>query len=192
VLRLNASSEAPVALGAPLLELGDTTRLEVVAELLTADALQVRPGAVVRVDRWGGPVPLGGRVQRVEPGGYTKVSALGVEEQRTRVVIELTDPAAARAGLGDGFRVAVAVRVQAQAGALKVPVSAVFPRPGGAAGEMAVFRVEDGRARQVAVRLGGRNGQEAWVTEGLAEGETVIVYPARTLTDGLRVKAGPG
>lgn len=188
VLRVMQSSEATVGLGAPLVELGDTARMEIVAELLTSDALQAAPGATVRIERWGGPQALAGRVQRVEPGGFTKVSALGVEEQRTRVVIDITSPPDAWRALGDGYRVAVAVLVQAQPGALKVPVSAVFPRPGGAAGEMAVFRVADGRAHLVPVRLGGRNGAEAWVVEGLAAGDTVIVYPGSAVADGVRVK----
>ena len=188
VLRLTQSSEAVVSLGTALVELGDTRRLEVVAELLTSDALQAAPGAPVRIERWGGPQPLQGVVQRVEPGGYTKVSALGVEEQRTKVVVGLQGEPGRWAALGDGYRVAVSVVVQAQERALMVPVSAVFPRPGGAPGEMAVFRLDDGHARLVPVRLGGRNGIAAWVSEGLAEGETVIVYPGSGLVDGARVR----
>ncbi len=188
VLRLAQSSEAVVSLGTALVELGDTRRLEVVAELLTSDALQAAPGAPVRIERWGGPQPLQGVVQRVEPGGYTKVSALGVEEQRTKVVVGLQGEPGRWAALGDGYRVAVSVVVQAQDRALMVPVSAVFPRPGAAPGEMAVFRLEDGHARLVPVRLGGRNGAAAWVSEGLAEGETVIVYPGSGLADGARVR----
>jgi HlyD family secretion protein len=187
VLRILQASEAPVALGTPLLELGDITQMEIVAELLTTDALQTPPGAPVRVEGWGGPQALAGTVRRVEPGGYTKVSALGVEEQRVKVVIALTSPAEQWRALGDGFRVAVKIVAQVQDQALMVPVSAVFPRTDGITG-MAVFTVKDGRARLVPVELGGRNGSQAWIRNGLAAGDQVIVYPPATVADGVRVK----
>ncbi len=129
VLRVLQGSEATVALGTPLLELGDIGRLEVVAELLTNDAIAAVPGSRVLIERWGGPGTLEGRVKRVEPGGFTKVSALGVEEQRVRVLIDITSPAARWKALGDGFRVSVRIVTLAQDNALLVPVSAVFPLP---------------------------------------------------------------
>ena len=184
VLKVAQASEGPVALGAPLVELGDTARLEVVAELLTADALRAAPGSAVRIERWGGDGVLEGRVRRVEPAAFTKVSALGVEEQRVRVLIDLVSPAQRWASLGDGFRVGVRIVTRSLPKVLKVPVSAVFPRPEG--GD-AVFVVEGGRARLVPVQLGARNGQEAWIESGLAAGVQVIVYPPPATRDGLRV-----
>ncbi|MDD2712995.1 MAG: hypothetical protein PHU77_08735, partial [Simplicispira sp.] len=129
VLRVVQASEGLVALGAPLLELGDTTHLEVVAPLLTTDALQARPGAPVRIERWGGPGVLHGRVRSVEPGAFTKVSALGVEEQRVNVLIDLTSPPAQWAALGDGYRVVVRVLTREADHATLVPLSALFPLP---------------------------------------------------------------
>ena len=184
VLKVAQASEGPVALGAPLVELGDTARLEVVAELLTADALRAAPGSAVRIERWGGDGVLEGRGRRVEPAAFTKVSALGVEEQRVRVLIDLVSPAQRWASLGDGFRVGVRIVTRSLPKVLKVPVSAVFPRPEG--GD-AVFVVEGGRARLVPVQLGARNGQEAWIESGLAAGVQVIVYPPPATRDGLRV-----
>ena len=186
VLRLHQSSEATVALGAPLIEIGDTRQLEIVAELLTADALQARPGSPVRVERWGGPAALEGRVRRVEPAAFTKVSALGVEEQRVNVIIDLTSPREQWAALGDGFRVGVRVLTRSEPRVLKLPVGAVFPQPAPAEGQ-AAFAVDGGRARLVPVRVQARNGSEAWIDQGLAEGQAVVLYPPATLTDGARV-----
>lgn len=199
VLKVLQPSEATVAAGTPLLEIGDTRRLEVVAELLTTDALQAAPGAAVRIERWGGPGVLAGRLRQVEPGAFTKVSALGVEEQRVRVLVDFDAPPPA--ALGDGYRVGVRILTRVQDGALLVPVSAVFPRPAGSAAPaagsgadgsagdaMAVFRLDGGRARLRPVLLGGRNGRQAWVREGLAAGDTVIVYPPADVADGVRVR----
>lgn len=198
-----APSAGTVALGAPLIELGDLAQLEIVAELLTGDALQTPPGTPVRIERWGGTGTLNGRVRRVEPAGFTKVSALGVEEQRVNVLIELTDPPERWRALGDGYRVAVRLLVVAQDKVLTVPVGAVFPRPGGdgdgtapaanaaskgGAQPMAVFVIADGRARQREVTVADRNGREAWIASGLRAGERVIVYPGDAIVDGVRVE----
>ncbi len=191
VLRVAQGSEGAVALGTPLVELGDTTRLEVVAELLTTDALQAVPGSPVLIERWGGPGTLQGRVRLVEPGAFTKVSALGVEEQRVRVLIDLASPPEQWRALGDGYRVGVRVVTLALAEALQVPVSAVFPLPAaddGGPGGMGVFVVEDGRARLRPVQIGARNANQAWVRSGLAAGATVIVYPGSAVHEGVRVK----
>ncbi|MFN9574678.1 MAG: efflux RND transporter periplasmic adaptor subunit [Betaproteobacteria bacterium] len=198
VMRVLQQSETVVALGTPLIELGDTQRLEIVAELLTADALAGAPGRRVRIESWGGPAALEGRVRAVEPAAFTKVSALGVEEQRVRVLIDFTSPHAQWQALGDGFRVGVRIVTVAQEEALQVPVSAVFPLPADGAGPgldtaadpptHAVFVVEGGLARQVPVRLGGRNGSAAWIRSGLALGTSVIVYPPATVRDGARVR----
>lgn len=187
VLKLHQPSEATVALGTPLLDIGDLGQMEIVAELLTSDALAARPGSAVRIERWGGPAVLQGRVTRVEPAAFTKVSALGVEEQRVKVLIEITSPAADWAALGDGFRVAVRVVTRSEAQVLRVPVSAVFPRPQ-APGD-AVFLLQDGRARLQPVQVGARNGVDAWVQQGLSAGDVVLVYPPAAVADGARVKA---
>jgi HlyD family secretion protein len=133
VLRVLQPSETTVALGSPLLELGDTARLEIVAELLTTDALAARPGSPVRIERWGGPATLEGRVRAVEPAAFTKVSALGVEEQRVRVLVDLTSPREQWSALGDAYRVGVRIVTLARPDAVQVPVSAVFPLPTGGA-----------------------------------------------------------
>lgn len=185
VLRVAQTSETTVALGAPLIEIGDTARLEIVAELLTTDALQALPGAPVRVERWGGGGVLEGRVRRVEPAAFTKVSALGVEEQRVNVLIDLVGSPDQWRALGDGYRVGVRIVTLFRSSVLRVPVSAVFPQPGGG---MDVFVVNGGRARLTPIEHGGRNGSEAWVRRGLAEGVEVIVYPPAALRDGMRVK----
>lgn len=191
VLRVLQASEGTVATGTPLVELGDTRRLEVVAELLTTDALRATPGSPVRIERWGGPGTLEGRVRLVEPAAFTKVSALGVEEQRVEVLIDITSPAERWAALGDGYRVGVQVLVEAADGVLKVPAAALFPVPGGAPGAMAVFVVREGRAVQQPVQLGGRHGADAWVREGLRAGEQVVIYPGAAVRDGVRVKLRP-
>lgn len=185
VLRVLQASETAVAIGTPLLELGDTAQLEIVAELLTSDALQLRPGALVRIERWGGPQELAGRVRSVEPAAFTKVSALGVEEQRVNVLIDLTSAREAWMALGDGYRVGVRIVTQQVDDALRVPVSAVFPRPDGTGS--AVFVIDGELARLTPVTLGARNGRHAWVREGLSVDQTVIVYPPSALGDGVRV-----
>ncbi|NLZ41058.1 MAG: HlyD family efflux transporter periplasmic adaptor subunit, partial [Comamonadaceae bacterium] len=180
VLRLRVQSEAALTLGTPVLEVGDVAALEIVAELLTTDAVQTAPGSAVHIERWGGPGLLQGRVRRVEPAGFTKVSALGVEAQRVNVVIDFTSPRAQWAALGDGYRVGVRIVTISRPEVLTVPVSAVFPLPAaaaasaavpgaasaaaaagaasGAAMAHAVFRVEGGRARLQPVELAARNG----------------------------------
>ena len=196
VLKVVQASEAVVTLGAPLLELGDTRRLEIVAELLTTDALRTRPGDRVRIERWGGPDSLDGVVRLIEPSAFTKVSALGVEEQRVNALIDIASPHDRWAALGDGFRVSVRIVVQSVDDAVRVPVSAVFPMPpapSDAAGtpRAAVFAVREGRARPVPVDLGGRNGVHAWIRGGLDSGEAVIAYPPATVSDGVRVTPRP-
>ncbi len=200
VLRLPQQSEATVALGAPLLEIGDVSQLEVVAELLTTDALQARPGSRVTIERWGGSGLLEGRVRLVEPSAFTKISALGVEEQRVKVLIDIASPRARWAALGDGYRVGVRIVTQSVDGVLMVPVSAVFPiegmasvsdtaaGDGHAGGAFAVFALEDGRARLRRVEVASRNGAQAWIKSGIDAGTTVIVYPPSQISDGVRVR----
>ena len=186
VLKVAQASETTVALGTALLEIGDTAQLEIVAELLTTDAMQAKPGAAVLIDRWGGTGLLQGRLRSVEPAAFTKVSALGVEEQRVKVLIDLSSPVPP--ALGDGFRVGVRILSLVQDGAMMVPVSAVFPQPG-QPGAMAVFVAESGRARLRAVTLGGRNNSQAWVRSGLSAGQAVIEYPPAAVADGVRIKS---
>lgn len=198
VLRVAQASEGMVAVGTVLVEVGDTGQLEVVAPLLSTDALQVRPGSPVRIERWGGPGVLYGRVRAVEPAAFTKISALGVEEQRVNVLIDLTSPSTQWAALGDGYRVVVRVIMREAADATLVPVSALFPISAAlgaglptaepATPSMAVFVVEEGRARRVSVELEARGGTHAWVKEGLQPGMQVVVYPPAALADGGRVR----
>jgi HlyD family secretion protein len=187
VLRVLQASEASVPLGAALMELGDVARMEVVAELLTTEAVRLKPGQPVHIERWGGPGELQGRVRMVEPGAFTKISALGVEEQRVRVLIDLTSPVEQWRSLGDGYRVGVRVVVQAQAKAVQVPLAAVFPRTDAAG--MAVFVLEGGRARLQPVDVAARSATHAWVRNGLPAGTRVIVYPPAATADGARVRA---
>ena len=185
VLKVVQPSETTVALGAPVLEVGDISQLEIVTELLTTDAVQTRVGALARIERWGSPGALEGRVRRIEPAAFTKVSALGIEEQRVNVIIDITSPPSSWQALGDGYRVGVRIVTVDRPSVLRVPVSAVFPLPDEG---MAVFVVVEGRARLVPVEIGGRNGTEAWVQSGIQAGAEVIVYPPATLRDGARVK----
>jgi HlyD family secretion protein len=191
VLKVHQTSESTVALGTPLLEIGDTARLEIVAELLTSDALLARAGTPVQIERWGGPTVLTGVVRRVEPAAFTKVSALGVEDQRVNVLIDLTSPPSEWAALGDGYRVGARIITRSEQNVLRVPVSAVFPLPQGKAGSpggVAVFVLDGRRARLQPVAVGARNGSHAWIKDGLTEGAQVIVYPPATVSDGTRVK----
>lgn len=194
VLRVLRDSEGAVVAGTPLLEVADTAGLEVVAELLTADALRVAPGMPAQVRADDAAQPVIGRVRLVEPSAFTKVSALGVEEQRVKVVVEL-DEASVPPSWGDGWRVAVRIVTRRAQQALTVPVSAVFPWEASwsdatvsASARMGVFVVDSGRARLHAVSVAARNAELAWLAGGLAEGARVIVYPPADLADGLRVR----
>jgi HlyD family secretion protein len=186
VLHVVQASEASVALGQPLLELGDTAHMEVVAELLTTEAVKLKPGQAVHIERWGGAGELQGRVRLVEPGAFTKVSALGVEEQRVRALIDLASPAEQWRSLGDGYRVGVRIVVQAEPRALQVPLAAVFPRSDAAG--VAVFAVDGPRARLQPIEVAARSATHAWVRSGLAVGTRVVIYPPATLMDGARVR----
>lgn len=183
VLRVVQASEATVPAGAALLEVGDPSRMEVLGELLTTDAVQAQPGRPVVIERWGGP-PVEGRVRRVEPAAFTKVSALGIEEQRVNVLIDITSPPQAWQAMGDGFRVTARIITARVDSATLVPVGAIFPHEGG----MAVYRVDGRRARVQPVQLVARNGSDAWVRDGLAPGQSVIAYPPAAVKDGKRVK----
>jgi HlyD family secretion protein len=185
VLKRLRESESVVAAGEPLLEIGDPQRLEVVADLLSTDAVRVKPGGPVSIEQWGGATPLAGTVRRVEPSGFMKVSALGVEEQRVNVVIDVAEPADAERTLGDAYRVEVRVVVWQAEDVVKVPVGSLFRRGEG----WAVFVVDGGRARLRVVTLGQRNGEEGQILDGVEPGQTVVLHPPDTLTDGMRVTA---
>jgi len=184
VLKVNQQSEGLVQAGTALLELGDPADLEMVVDLLTEDAAQVRPGTPATLANWGGPQLLQARVRLVEPAAYTKISALGVEEQRVNVVLDILSPPGEWNALGDGFKADVRIVVQTVADALKVPVSALFPTGARAA----LYAVEDGRARLHEVEVLARNGNEAWIKSELPPGTEVILFPPSSLKDGQRVK----
>ena len=184
VLRVLQESETIVQSGTPLLEIGDTRDLEIVVDVLSTDAVEIRPGADVVIDHWGGSGTLSGKVLRVEPAAFTKVSTLGVEEQRVNVRIDLTSPAEQWVGLGDGYQIDARITVFSQADALMVPTGALFRR-----GETwHAFVVKDGRAEDRELRLVRRSGRLTAVAAGLKEGEPVIVYPGDRVSSGIRVK----
>jgi HlyD family secretion protein len=184
VLSRRRESESVVPAGEPLLEVADVANLEIVSDLLSTDAVQVRRGQPVMIERWGGGDTLHGTVHRVEPSGFTKISALGVEEQRVNVVVDFTDPLRARESLGDAYRVELRIVVWEREDVLKVPTSALFRR----GDDWAVFTVEDGQARERIVDVGRRNGLAAEVLSGLEAGEEVIVHPSDAITDGVSVE----
>lgn len=185
VLEVLHESAGIVNSGRLLLEVGDPRRLEVEVEVLSRDAVRIDPGGRVRFERWGGEEVLEGRVRTVEPTGFTKVSALGVEEQRVRVIADIGSPPAAWQKLGDGYRVEAGFIVWEDDEALTVPASALFRRDDG----WAVFIVEDGRARLRRVEKGPGSGLLTSVRKGLEAGETVIVHPGDEVEDGARVRS---
>jgi HlyD family secretion protein len=184
VLRRLHESEAIVAAGEPLIEVADPDQLEIVSDFLSTDAVKIQPDQRVLIEQWGGEGSLQGVVRRVEPYGFTKISALGVEEQRVNVVIDFDDAREAWDVLGDGYRVEVRVVVWERESVVKVPTSALF-RSGSA---WAVFAVADGKAAERAVEIGQRNGLEAEVISGLAEGDPVIVHPGDRIADGVKIE----
>jgi HlyD family secretion protein len=173
-----------VPAGDPLLELGDPVRLEIVSDLLSTDAVRVRPGSRAIIEQWGGDETLDASVRRVEPAGFTKISALGVEEQRVNVILDFKDPSAACAALGDAYRVEVRIVVWESGDVLKVPTSALF-RDGQ---QWAVYRVVKDRAQRTRVAVGHQTGQEAEIATGLSAGDRVIVHPGDSLKHGVRVR----
>jgi HlyD family secretion protein len=183
VLRVFQESATVVGPGTPLLEVGDPTDLEVEIDVLSPDAVRIRPGTRVLLEHWGGERSIQGRVRRVEPAGFTKISALGVEEQRVWVVVDLVDLPVTWQELGDAFRVEARILVQEAESALTIPAGALFRRDQ----EWRVFVVVDGRARLRSVGVGLRNDLEAEIIEGLAEGDAVVVHPSDRVRDGVRV-----
>jgi HlyD family secretion protein len=182
VLRVTQQSERTVPAGTQVMVIGDPGRFEIVADVLSSDAVKIKPGATAWLEEWGGDRRLRATVRLVEPYAFTKVSALGIEEKRVNVVMDPVDPLGP---LGDGYRVEARIVIWSSPDVLKVPASAVFRSGGG----WAVFVVEDGRARQRAVEVGARNPVEAEIRSGVAAGATVIKYPTNEVAEGVRVAA---
>ncbi|MBU6486698.1 MAG: efflux RND transporter periplasmic adaptor subunit [Burkholderiales bacterium] len=182
VLRVDEKSERVTAAGAPVMLLADPSRYEVVIDVLSTDAVKIGPGMRVSLEEWGGDTPIDAKVRVVEPGAFTKVSALGVEEQRVRVVADLLG---SPGRLNDGYRVQGRIVIWERADVLSVPIGALFR-----CGEQwCVFAVADGRATQRVVQVGQRNADVAQVLDGLRERESVVVYPPSTLADHARVQS---
>lgn len=182
VLRLFEESERVVAAGTPLLEVGDPGDMEVMIDVLSTDAVRVEVGQTVWIEEWGGPDPLSGKVSRVEPAAFTRVSALGVDEQRVNVIVDLDETPPE---LGDGYRVTGRIVVWERTDVLKVPSSALFRIDE----DWGVFVVEDGAAASRIVSVGQRNGIEAEILEGLAEGDQVVLHPGARISDGVGVES---
>jgi HlyD family secretion protein len=185
VLRVFEESSRVVTAGTPLMEIGDPTNLEAVIEVLSRDGAIIMPGTKVELEQWGGGPPLQARVRLVEPAAFTKVSALGVEEQRVNVIVDILTPPRQRPGLGDNFRVEARIIIWETDRALKVPSGALFRR----GQQWAAFVLDHGRARLRWVKAGRSSGTETQVLEGLKPGEEVIVYPGERVHDGQRVTA---
>ena len=184
VLRVAQESETIVQPGTPLLDVGDPHDLEIVVDVLSTDAVEIRLGADVTIVHWGGQAALSGSVRRVEPAAFTKISTLGVEEQRVNVLVDITSPAEDWAKLGDAYQVDAQITVFTQEDAAIIPAGALFRR-----GEQwNVFIVKDGRAQIREVRVLRRSGRRAAIASGLNEGDVVIVYPGDRVASGVRVQ----
>jgi HlyD family secretion protein len=187
VLKVAQESETIVQPGTPLLEVGDPHDLEIVVDVLSTDAVEIRPGADVTIIHWGRPEPLSGRVRRVEPAAFTKISTLGVEEQRVNVLIDITSPAEQWARLGDAYQLDTQIVVFTKDDATIVPAGALFRR----GDQWSVYAVKDGRAELRSVEVLRRSGRFAAIASGLTDGEAVIVYPGDRIASGVRVTSRP-
>jgi HlyD family secretion protein len=185
VTKLVQQSERTVATGTPLVEIGDTAGLEAAIEFLSQDAVKIRPGQRAEIYDWGGPETIPAEVRLVEPQGFTKVSALGVEEQRTLVILQFTAAPGAWAGLAPGYRVWGRVYLRELSSATLAPIGALVRDRG----EWAVYRIENGRARLRTVQIGTMNDRDAAVLAGVDPGDRVIVYPSDEIRDGVRVRS---
>ena len=184
VLRINQESAAVISAGSPLMEIGDPLDLEIVSDVLSRDAVRIQPGNDVSLEQWGGEAPLRGRVRLVEPSGFTKLSALGVEEQRVNVVIDLLDPPDSRTQLGDNFRIDCRIIVWQSDNVLQLPTSSLFRIDE----QWHVFAVRDGLAVLTPVEVGHKNGRQAELIRGLEPGSFVIIHPSDALEDGVAVE----
>lgn len=183
VLNVFRESAGLVNAGTPLIELGDPKDLEVVVQVLSRDAVRIHPGAAAYLEHWGGEQPLRARVRRIEPAGFTKISALGVEEQRVNVLLDFVDPLESRATLGDNYRVEARIVVWESEKVIKVPAGALFRRNG----DWAVFRVNYGQAKEQVIKVGHINPLDAEVLEGLQPGDLVVLHPGDRVKDGVQV-----
>lgn len=183
ILRVLHEDEAVVTAGTPILEVGDPRQLEILVPLVSEDAVKVHPGDVARITDWGGVGELAARVRRVEPSGFTKISALGVEEQRVNVLLDFTDQTSNLASIADGFRVIVNIVIWQRPRVLRLPATAMFRRGDG----WAVFVVRGGRARLQPVQVGAVNDDFAELRAGAEEGEQVIIHPSDQVGDGTAV-----
>jgi HlyD family secretion protein len=181
VLRVVEQSERVVTPGTPIIILGDPTKLEVVVDVLSTDAVKIKLGATVLLEGWGGEQTIRARVRTIESSAFTKISALGIEEQRVNIVADFIDPAGP---LGDGYRVEARIVVWESGNVLKVPSSAVFRHGEG----WSVFVIEGGMAKRRDLEIGHRSQFEVEITSGLSEGESVILHPSNQLEDGARVE----
>lgn len=181
VLRVVEKSERVVQAGTPVVVVGDPAKIEIVADVLTTDAVNIRPGATVFVEGWGGDHALRARVRLVEPAGFTKISALGVEEKRVNVIADFVD---SPDGLGDGYRIEARITTWESTDVLKIATSATFRESQG----WSVYVIENGRARRRNAKIGHRNQTEAEVVDGIAAGEQVILHPSNQLRDGVRIR----
>ncbi|NVD27990.1 HlyD family efflux transporter periplasmic adaptor subunit [Parasphingorhabdus flavimaris] len=184
VLRVVQESQATVAVGTPIMELGDPSDIEIVSDLLSSDAVKIKPGSAVLIDNWGGDKPLKGKVKLIEPFGFTKISALGVEEQRVNVIIDFVDRRIARERLGHGYRVIVRVVEWSGDKVLQVPISGLFRDKG----QWSVFVMRGGEAHLVPVAVGRMNDERAQITKGLEAGDEVILHPSEKIEDGRSVR----
>lgn len=184
VLRVVQESETAIAAGSTIMELGDPDDIEIVTDLLSSDAVKIRPGSAALIDQWGGDKSLKGRVRRIEPYGFTKISALGVEEQRVNVIIDFVDPLAAHRALGHGYRVTVRIVEWSGKDVLQVPISALFRDKG----QWSVFVMRDGKAELVPVEVGRMNDERAQILRGLEAGAMVILHPSEKVDDGTSVR----
>jgi HlyD family secretion protein len=187
VLRVMQESAAVVAVGTPLLELGDPQNLELEIDVLSTDAVRIRPGAEVTIEHWGGDAPLRGRVRVIEPAAFTRISSLGVEEQRVNIIADFDEPPERIAALGDGYRIEAKITVDSLDEALLIPNSALFRHEH----QWHVFRIEDGKAALRPVTIGLQNETHTRIVDGLAAGDQVILYPADTIQAGVRVRPVP-
>jgi HlyD family secretion protein len=182
VLKILQKSETIVQAGTPLIEIGDPGDLEIFAELLSSDAVRIKVDAPVRIDGWGG-APLQGRVSRVDPAGFVKISALGIEEQRVRTWIDFTGPPEAWSRLGHDYRVIVHIRIWQAGDVLMVPGGALFRK----GDDWAVYAVRNGRAQTTIVETGHRNSRSVEILSGLSEGDPVVLHPSDRIKEGTRV-----
>jgi HlyD family secretion protein len=183
VLRVLHESETVLVAGTPIVEVGDPEQLEIVADLISEDAVKVQEGDTATITDWGGPPALSARVRRIEPSGFTKISALGVEEQRVNVLLDFVGSQSRRASIADGFRVLVHITIWRTENAVRVPVAAMF-RQGK---DWAVFVVRDGRARLTRIVVGHSNDDFAELLVGPGAGTEVVLHPSDRIADGTRI-----